>query len=66
MVAAPRLQEFAAEACEQGQDLVAEARQEVEHENGTRGTAGIVTPSSSASETSSRSRRPSSSAPAEA
>ena len=66
MVAASRLQEFAAEAYEQGQDLVAEARQEVEHENGARGAADIVTPSSSASEASSRSRRSSSSVPPKA
>jgi hypothetical protein len=55
MKVAAQVQEVAAEAYEQGHDLIAEARHEYEQENGT-GRKG-ATPASESSESPSRGRR---------
>ena len=57
MAATSRLQEVAAEAYEQGQDLMAEARQEFEQENGAAVGSSVVDSSSSASASAGRGRR---------
>ena len=57
MAVAAQVQEVAAEAYEQGQDLVAEARHEHELENEAKATPSVVTSSGSMGETAGRGRR---------